>query len=283
MEKAVLITPGNRLVRVNAYDRVYFGCEFCQHRLPPVDELQRVCLTVASLKKKLTLVTPYVTAAGIERIDELSACLQKCLPGSEVVFNDWGVFQLLSRRFPRLLPVLGRLLTKQKRDPRAYDYLLNRMKPEKGLDVGTKGVRTKLIFIPRPVPRSLYEHFQSSLVDVPQFQKYLLTNNVRRVELDNLVWEMNVSMPAGMGVSLYYPYGYISTTRLCGLLNMSYAKCSRSCQEYYLRFRDPLGVARPTPLLMRGNTLFYRSRLRPAAALKKLGIDRLVYQPGLPL
>ncbi len=282
MEHALLITPGNSLRGIRKYDRVYYGCEFCQHRLATARQMKEKCCRILDAGKPLTYLTGYVTAAGLERVAEHLRILSSLAPGSEVVFNDWGVFLLLRRDFPRLKPVLGRLLSKQKRDPRAYDFLLNTMRPEKGFEPNLKK-KVHLIFMPQPVPADLYEHFQGSVVNSEGFQRFLSRNAVTRIELDNLVWKMKVDAGRLLRISLYYPYAYITTTRLCGLLNMTYRSCARECQDHFFRFTDPLSPARPVPFFLRGNTLFYQAGLRPAKELRRLGVDRIIHQRALPL
>ena len=65
----------------------------------------------------VTLLTPYVSDAGIESLKPLFKMLSES-GTNEVVFNDWGVLNLLRREFPRLKPVQGRLMNKSLRDPR---------------------------------------------------------------------------------------------------------------------------------------------------------------------
>lgn len=282
MEKAVLLTSLAGLESAPAAQRIYFGCEFCQLRLPSPRALREICALLKKQGKPLTLVTPFVTASGLRRVAELLDLLQRSYPGSEAVFNDWGVFRLL-QGYPGLHPVLGRLLTRQRRDPRALDYLLNRTKPSRVRERLADGSLRTVIFKGRRVPESLYRSFRQSLINLPVFGEFLLHHRVNRVEIDNLLWDMDVRAAAGIGVSIYHPYGYITTTRLCGLVNMTYRHCGKECQKQYVAFKASLCRSAKVPFFLRGNTVFYRSRLRPVRQLEKMGIDRIVIQPQLPL
>ena len=50
----------------------------------------------------------------------------------------------------------------------------------------------------------------------PIIRQFLIRNGVRRVELDNLLQGIALDFSnSGMSASLYIPYAYITTTRLC--------------------------------------------------------------------
>ena len=120
-EYALFINQSDKLhYLTDEYRRVYFGDEFCERLLPNAGELAGVMEQVADAGRFFTLVTPYVTEAGLVQVAEL---LKMLPPATEVVFNDWGVFRLLRTEHPDLTPVMGRLLTKIKRGPRIMNFL----------------------------------------------------------------------------------------------------------------------------------------------------------------
>ena len=270
MEKAVYLAGPGMLGRAKNYSRVYYGTEFCQNLIPSPDELKAMYSAAGAKGKSLTLLTPYVTDRGLDKLKALFRYLDKQESRTEVVFNDWGVLKLLNEEYASLEPVLGRLLTKQRRDPRVAAALLNTQKAQKKID-GETG--TTNILIPKENPPSLYEHFRGSVINAPVFRKFLQARGIRRVEIDNLAWDMKVETGKRIGVSVYLPFAYVTTTRLCGLLTMSYAACRKECRKYFLSFKSP---SSPYPFFIRGNTVFYKSKTPTERYLKKRGIDRIV-------
>lgn len=272
-EKALLI---NRMKDIkNDIARIYFGNEFCQNLIPAPDTLKRWYFFTRAKNKEFSFVTPFVTNLGLKRLKDLLAFLN-CQGEVEVVFNDWGVFKLIKDNFSNLKPVLGRLLTKQRRDPRMLKIFSHKQKPR---EIISPDKKDKTIIYPKRVPSTLFEHYQGSVINVPVFGKYLLSQGINRVEIDNLVWQMKVKVNKNIGVSIYLPYGYITTTRMCGKLTLTYDACKRECKRYFLQLGNE---SLPVPFYGIGNTVFYRSDLPSNEYLEELGVDRIVYQPRLP-
>lgn len=98
---------------------LYFGSEFCQERLPGPRAATAFCAAARNEGLEPTLLTPPVTAAGLERLRELLEGLEDRGHLPAVVFNDWGTLRLLSELFPRHPRRAGRLLNRTLRDPRA--------------------------------------------------------------------------------------------------------------------------------------------------------------------
>ena len=99
---------------------LYFGSEFCEDRLPDLCEANAFCELARELGWEPTLQTPLVTPAGLRRVEVLLAALAANGRTPAVVFNDWGVLELLRERHPALPRRAGRLLNRSLRDPRAY-------------------------------------------------------------------------------------------------------------------------------------------------------------------
>ena len=118
MEKAVFTSRPDMFHAVRPpYTRLYYGNEFCQRLLPSVSEVKMAVGLARARKVDFSLVTPYVTDAGLERLRKLFSFLSGTGIPIEIIINDWGVLWTVVRDYPRLKPVLGRLLTKQKRCP----------------------------------------------------------------------------------------------------------------------------------------------------------------------
>jgi hypothetical protein len=157
--------------------RFYIGSETCMADMPNITQINRLAKS-----NKVTLVTPFVTDFEMLALEKIF----KNVSNIEVVFNDWGVFELL-KKYKKLTPVLGRFLTKQRSDPAAYPVIKN--------------------------SKALIKHFGQSLVNGKIFQNFLIKNNIRRVELDVLPWKNILRLPKEIKASIYYPLAKITATR----------------------------------------------------------------------
>ncbi|MHB9155037.1 MAG: hypothetical protein ACYC5N_05000 [Endomicrobiales bacterium] len=272
MERAVFITCAGDLEKKSG--RVYYGNEFCENLIPAESAARKWYDASRARGKEFTFVTPYATDKGVGKLRKVFKALDRA-GGAEVVFNDWGVFQAL-REFPGLVPVLGRLLTKQRRDPRILRIFQGRQGVREDWSADRK---SKTLFFPRPCPPELFEHYRGSVVNLPRFQRFLRENNIRRVEIDNLAWDMKVAAGEGLAVSVYVPFGYLTTTRLCGILNYTYSACRKECKRMYFKLNDP---SLPVPFFSRGNAVFFKTPVPSKDYLRARGIDRVVCQPHLP-
>lgn len=242
------------------YQRVYFGDEFCERLMPVKNDLEEVMEHVSNRGLLFTFVTPYVTEAGLEEVEKLISLLPD---ETEVVFNDWGVFRVLKNRFPNLVPVLGRLLTKIKRGPRIVHFL-------------------------DKLPGEAVEHFRKTNLDVPVYQRFLFENNIKRIELDNPLQGLDLSgVPRSLALSLYIPFAYVTTTRFCLVSNCDVQEkkgfigvfpCHKECQKYTFYLDNAVMT---THLIRRGNTIFYKNTDVPEE-LKDSHIDRVVIEPEIP-
>jgi len=97
---------------------IYFGSEFCQELLPGVRIAGTFCAYCAEHGLEAVLLTPLVTQKGLRRLTRLLDGLARRGWRPAVVFNDWGVFELLRARYPSLPKRMGRLMNRGLRDPR---------------------------------------------------------------------------------------------------------------------------------------------------------------------
>lgn len=261
MEQAIFISKVENLRYVDSgYTRLYFGNEFCQHRIPSLEVLGAMKDFISGRKMSFTFVTPYVTEKGIGALIPILECVIKNFSEAEIVINDWGVLRLLREKFDYPVLALGRLLTKQKRGPGLTD-LKNRL------------------------PKATIRHFQESNIDVPILGDFLVDNGIKRVELDNLLQGMVRENPA-LKASLYFPFAYVTTTRFCMAASSekgrkslrSILACNEECQKYTFSLRHK---NMPVELLLKGNAQFFENRRLPDN-LDDLKIDRIVYEPEIP-
>jgi len=263
IEKAVFYAKLATLARgQDPCGRIYFGQEFCQRLMPRAADVTRAVEIARERKAAFTLVTPFVTNAGMALVKEAIGYAVSCdAAGLEVVVNDWGVLNFMYREYPSIPLAAGRLLTKQKRGP-------------------------QLLAIRNKIPATTMDHFQRSNIDVPHVRDFLAAMGIKRVELDNLL--QGLKRPAEcLPASLYHPYGYVTTTRLCLMADganpsknlRSICRCNRECQAYDVTMNHG---DMPVPILLKGNTQFYANDTLPAD-LAALNITRLVLEPTIPI
>lgn len=134
MEQAIFITKTDNLKYVNSkYSRLYFGNEFCERLFSSPEDLKIISDFVLEHRMNFSLVTPFLTNAGIKALKPYLEYTAANFSSPEVIVNDWGMLKLLRDEFSKIQPVLGRLLTKQKRGPRILPHLhiINQPNPMK--------------------------------------------------------------------------------------------------------------------------------------------------------
>ena len=264
MELALEVKENIKNINVKKIGRIYFGDSFCQNLIPKKQSLLETYKTICDNNIEFTLNTPYVTDDYLKEVLINIETIYKYNETFEVVFNDWGVFYEIKQRFPNLKLVLGRLLTKQRTDPNSLKIITNTQEQVKDL-------------VPKKVSKSLYEHFQGSVINDKVFQKYLMENNIKRVEIEYLVWDMKLQLPNNIKASVYYPYAHITTTRNCGILNMTYTKCNKMCRDIKIEY--PSDEQHPFSYTVIGNTVYYNlENIMTEDKIKKYrNIDRVIF------
>lgn len=275
MERAILLTHYEDLAWLDQYsefkpNRLYFGTEFCELKIPDREALGQVFSATRELGLEFTLVTPYVTDRGLAALLPLFQFLANLTVDTEVVVNDWGVLKMLSGNFPKLRPVLGRLLNKMVRDPRVARSFTGEGAPGESAMV-----------------------FRQSGVTVGVYQSFLKSMGVERIEVDNLIQGVDLDFrQLEFEGSLYYPYACITTGRAClmGSLGLSAKQkfkpqlgCGQQCRDYTAIMSAPGLEQGDYTILHKGNTVFFHqgeSLVQQGLDIAcKSGISRLVYQP----
>lgn len=265
IEQALFVhTPDNLHYLTDDFTRLYFGQEFCERRVPSPDDLQRALERAVAGGMGFTLVTPYVTNPGLERVARLLEIVAGAGIPAEVVFNDWGVYQCASEIAPELRLVLGRLLNKSKRGPRIMNII-------------------------DQIPEASRRYFRGSSLDVPAACRFLKERSIDRVEFDNILQGLDFSgADPELHRSLYIPFVFVSTTRFCLVANcdspagdrpVGVTPCAQECRRYAFQLYNPvMGL----PLIRQGNTLFYCNE-KISEVVSSHQVDRIVVQPEIPL
>jgi len=164
------------------FTRLYYGVEFCERLVPAASQVRRAYEAATCRRLSFSLLTPYVTDAGLGRLWPLFEWLAALDDSSaEVVVNDWGVLHLLRRDFPRLRPVLGRLMNRMLRDPRIAGEFASPQAPAAALQV-----------------------LRQSGVTAALFRRFLGQVGITMVEFDNLLQGLDMNFREfGLSASLY--------------------------------------------------------------------------------
>lgn len=264
MEYAIELKQLKKELKLTGINIIYFGEPFCQNFIPSKDQMEEAYNITKDKEKNFVWNTPFVTDEFLPKVLNNIELLSKREENISVVFNDWGVFYEIKKRFPQINLILGRLLTKQRTDPNIKDIITN---SREGLVINNIKVKK--------VPDTLFDVFKHSVVNDNQFQQYLLKFNVNRVEIEFLAWDMFLNLPQNIHATIYYPYAHIATTRLCGLLNATHNRCMKTCQNKKIKYKTIEGY----PYIYIRNTIYYDIEdIMTKEQLKKYpNIDRIVF------
>jgi len=263
-EKALYITCYDDLTQWSScFTRIYFGAEFCEHLIPCKQDFEKVLSFIKSRDLDFTLVTPPLTNRGIDSLREASNLFSKMSldkHGFEVVINDWGTISIFNSFGCPFL--LGRLIVRQITDPFTVKLQADMDKEEIFSYIGVK-------------MNSAYADFVKS-------------HNVSGLELDNPLTEFLIREDYGLHLSLYLPFGFVTSSRNCHYYFIKNGKkrvgirsesCGRECLEGYLVL-DNKKYNRH--IFLRGKTGFFRNDSLPDIVRNGNKIKRLVFEPSLP-
>ena len=229
---------------------LYFGNEFCEYMLPNKTEIMKFMSLCISDNLKPVFVTSVVSDWGIKRIEDVLECLNKYDVDIEIIVNDVGVLELIQHHYTKFKITLGRIFDKTSHDSRASMQELEYYYGEEGL----RFART---------PGILSEETMEI------FTRY----NVERYEFD--LPKIGLNLPPKGKFSLYWPYHYLTTGRVCSLRASRLCNrekflvgnnvCSRPCRYIQIEKRKPLngfGYSNEKKmndmfLFQKGNTVFY--------------------------
>ena len=220
--------------------RLYAGEEFCAQLILTAAELQAMADQAAAVDAPVTLLTPPVTDGELAQLRPLLVILAG-LPDPEIVANDWGVLRLVARDYPHVRRVLGRVLRRQLKDPRAQDRAATAELPAAYHDLLVRlGVgmisADRLPDGPTALPLALHVPFE-------------FVTSGRICAVSGLPYQDE-------------PRKFLSDFH-----------CPRPCRDFSLRLHDP---SVRTPLWQKGNTL-YAPNDAVAAAEAEGRVARWVY------
>lgn len=244
------------------FDCVHMGPEFCEHNFPPDEDLLGLADFFHRNGKKVCFMTPVLSEKGLARLDGFLESFRRfarervASDRFEISVNDYGALQSIAEKGIEVKINAGRLLQ--------YDVFMLR--------------RNKLSI----QNRYILDHFESK--------------GVSRFEISTIgtLFDTNLAdskrfgfKPQEIGLSLYYPYMNLASTRAC-FLGMkdgsSYGpdgalKCELECRACafemgHHRVRDKF--------VIQGNTLFLHFPKKFYSTERELlerRVNRLVYCP----
>ena len=178
-------------------DRLYIGNQFCHLLFPEEKCLFELMEKAHQEKCSITLVYTYIREDVLKTTEELlekvdNWCKEKHI-SVEIIVNDWALVEMLKKYPERLIPVMGILLNKRKKDPR--------MKYKKG-------------------DRTLYE--ENSL-NADFYREFLGTQcNIWRYEWESCGYAQKFPALLNGKNSLHVPFYQTNTSQYCSL----YAVCT---------------------------------------------------------
>lgn len=268
-----------RELGINYFDhieRLYFGQETCENLIPTVNQLQKVYEYCTANEYDFTFVTPYVAPKGILKLYECLDYLNSLQDEIEVVVNDYGVLHTMVNKYPNLVPTLGRLLTKLKRDPR---FTIS------GYDTASSEIKKIKV-----VEKNQQQVVKTSSLDMKVYQDFLKEKGVTRVGIDSVPQGLDskILKKWGFPVDLYWPWTYSTSGRNCAiaaytqpgkLFHPTDEPCHFQCREFEFALSSD---KRMFKTVQRGNAVWIDSESLWKDNIGS-GFDRLVYQPYIPI
>lgn len=246
--------------RLEGIGFVYLGSSFCEELQPSVSDIEQAAARLDRLGVSLVVVTAPVTENRLDRLRALSNWIVRANRPPEIVVNDWGAFDLLSRTGVNV--TVGRTLTKGVRDPRLAQLAAMG-------SLGGDAVR-------------YYEH---SCASSDRFVSFVKSLGAARLEIDVGSHQQDLSVLAAceLPLSIYERLSYVTCGQRCpfrmAAVRAREPDCRLLCTETYLElsfgFLD-------RPLLGVGNAIYARSGVAEAMPGSTLNRCRLIYEvlPG---
>lgn len=253
---------------IGAVRRLYFGQETCERLIPSPEDILKAARICAERKWGLSLVLPYVGPPGARTIKGLVPVISEAseiLGQVEVVVQDFAGLMIISDlKNPNIIPVLGRLFTRMKRDPRfSVDEFVIDKNAYKAPDLDALR-RTSF-------EGSSYTSFLNSL-------------GVHRFSIEALPQGVDISRVSDLSADLYWPWVYVVSGRACKTAGLSdpcrarYPKespCHMECRRMQINSPDSLLYS-----LTKGNAVWMEClKMNDISE----GIGRLVYMPYIPV
>ena len=219
------VTPLFQELASRTPDRFYIGNQFCHNLFPTEEQLFSIMEKMHSEGLEVTLAFSYIREFMLPSVEKLLEKVDNwCCTHEvnvEILINDWAMTEMLQIRTERLVPVLGTLLNKRKKDPR--------MQYKSG-DLAL---------------------FQSNNLNAEFYRKFLSEEfNIHRYEWESCGYPQE--FPPGKN-SLHLPFYQTNTSQFCPLYALcttgdrgtqQFAEhCPKFCEKYAFLYPEHLHMA----------------------------------------
>ena len=238
-------------------DRLYIGNAFCPHLAPTEEELFALMDKACRESFSITLTFPFLLEENLsetqQRLQRLAEWCERKNKTVELVVNDWGMASLVKKSRRNLIPSLGILLNKRRKDPRI------------------------------PFKKGEQKWFERNSLNAGFYRDFLEREyGIQRFEWESCGYEQQI--PPGKN-SLHIPFYQTNTSQYCPLGAVCETgergrqklakKCPGYCTEYALLYPEHLHM------IGRYNSLFGIDMriLKEEEILKNYiqnGVDRVV-------
>ena len=238
-------------------DRLYIGNAFCPHLAPKEEELFALMDKACRESFSITLTFPFLLEENLsetqQRLQRLAEWCERKNKTVELVVNDWGMASLVKKSRRNLIPSLGILLNKRRKDPRI------------------------------PFKKGEQKWFERNSLNAGFYRDFLEREyGIQRFEWESCGYEQQI--PPGKN-SLHIPFYQTNTSQYCPLGAVCETgkrgrqklakKCPGYCTEYALLYPEHLHM------IGRYNSLFGIDMriLKEEEILEKYiqnGVDRVV-------
>ncbi|OZI10633.1 hypothetical protein CEW92_15855 [Bacillaceae bacterium SAS-127] len=233
---------------ISTPDRIIFGSEFCQYRIPSLKNLKKAWAFCLENDLDFSFATPYVHEEKYQQLHELLAFLNEEAEQQEkpieIIVNDWGVYYYTKEHFSNLHLVIGRLLNKSIRDPRVAHYYNESNAPEEGKDF-----------------------FKNTGLFSTAFEQFLADGKVTGYEFDQLIQGNSLNeKESEKTIGLHFPFGCVASGSACMVGFMDTDKmdkfrgdpeCKQQCQLYIFELKNKLHRDMKSRVFQKGTTAFY--------------------------
>jgi hypothetical protein len=261
-------------------ERLYFGVETCENLIPKTEDVVKAYEFCQQKEYDFTFVTPYCGPKGIEKLIPIFEYLNQ-KEDIEIVVNDFGVLQMINEQFSNLIPSLGRLMAKLKRDPRFSkdEYAINQ----------------KFVNDFKKVKKNQERATQAISLEIPSYQEFLKQKGITRVGVDVVPQgiERKTSLFGGKSIwyfptDIYWPWTYVTSGRNCRIaavtqpgknIHPTDEDCYFQCRLYEFTFTSDKEMF---DTIQRGNAVWMNSESLADEYFTK-DFSRLVYTPYIPV
>lgn len=238
---------------------VRFGSEFCEYKIPSLEDVERAYEIVHTTGKGFAYVTPRISNTALKQIQPHLIHLNN-LGDMDVVVNDFGVLHLL-KEYPHLHPHLGRQLVRvPSRSPYVDAYIRGG---------GWSGGWLKKVFA-------------STSLNYPRTIEFLQSQGVSGVDVDwipRLFSGFEFLVKRGFTPSVHLHLVPVTLARRCHTARFlgeeAPEECSQPCREKVFLLKNELYNLE---LYLNGNVAFHvvQPRREDVKTLKRSNVTEFV-------